>query len=110
MRLDELALVEVPDLVSRLLQPPVPITQWKESPARAEEGTSLALVQGCFPRAKGLTSAKKVMPLDNEGEHVNIDEHLLKFQYVANRAATFTELDNFVEETIDDAEVEEEED
>lgn len=108
--LDELAPVEVPNLVTQLLQARVPIAQWKESFAHAGAGTSLALVQGHLPCAKGLTSVKKVPPLNDEGKQVEIDEYLPKFQYAASRVATFIDLENFVEETVDDAEVEDEED
>lgn len=46
----------------------------------------------------------KGLPLDGEGNQVKINEHFPKFQYAASRVATFIDLDDFVEETVQDIE------
>lgn len=108
--LDELAPVDVPLLATRLLQALVHIAQWKESSAWAGAGMTLALVQGYFLSSKRLTSVKKGLPLDDEGKQIEVDEHLPKLQYAASRVATFVDLDDFMEETVEDPEVDEEDD
>lgn len=108
--LDELAPVDVLSLATRLPQAPVCITQWKESSTWAESRMTLALVHGYFPSAKRLRSIKKGLLVDDEGKEVDINEHLQKFQYAASRVASFGDLGDFVEETVEYTKVEEEDD
>lgn len=72
--LDELAIVNVPSLATRLLQAPVHISQWKELSARIGALMALTLVQGQFPTAEGLSDVKRGIPVNDQGEEVDPDE------------------------------------
>lgn len=82
--LDVLGPVDVPSLASRLVQAPTRIAQWKESSSRAGALMALTLVQGYFPTAEGLSTIKKGIPIDDQGEEVDLDEIFPRFHYAAS--------------------------